>query len=134
MNVRKDPEDPEGSEDSQDPEDVLQKMQKRIIAFNDQRNWSQFHTPKDLALSLVLESAEVLEHFQWKNEREVREHLTRHKQDVAAELSDSLYWILLMAHYFDIDLEATFEAKMKQNEAKYPVEKAKGSHKKYTEL
>lgn len=115
------------------PEDIIKQMQQRIVAFNDARDWSQFHTPKDLALSLVLEAAEVLEHFQWKNEAEMREHLKKNKQEVGEELCDSLYWILLMAHYFDIDLFEAFEKKMRQNEAKYPVDKAKGSHKKYTE-
>ena len=112
--------------------DDIKQMQQQIIAFNDARDWSQFHTPKDLALSLVLEAAEVLEHFQWKNETEIREHLSKNKDEVGEELCDSLYWILLMAHYFDIDLRKAFEKKMKQNEAKYPVAKAKGSHKKYT--
>lgn len=114
-------------------EDIIKQMQLRIVAFNDARDWSQFHTPKDLALSLVLEAAEVLEHFQWKNEAEMREHIKKHKKEVGEELCDSLYWILLMAHYFDIDLFDAFDKKMKLNEAKYPVAKAKGSHKKYTE-
>lgn len=114
--------------------DIIQQMQARIVAFNNLRDWSKFHTPKDLALSLVLEAAEVLEHFQWKNEAEMREHLVTHKAEVGEELCDSLYWILLMAHYFDIDLAQAFEQKMQQNEAKYPVAKAKGSHKKYNQL
>lgn len=114
------------------PDDAIREMQKRIVAFNDARDWSQFHNPKDLALSLVLEASEVMEHFQWKNEEEMREHLKKHKNDVGEELCDSLYWILLMAHYFEVDLFDAFEKKMRQNEAKYPVEKAKGSHKKYT--
>ena len=115
------------------PDDVIHKLQQRIVRFNDERNWSQFHSPKDLAMSLVLEAAEVLEHFQWKNEQEMREHLKNHRADIGEELCDSLYWILLMAHYFGIDLEQAFEQKMQKNEAKYPVEKARDSHKKYTE-
>jgi len=114
--------------------DAITRMQQRIVQFNDARNWSQFHSPKDLAMSLVLEAAEVLEHFQWKNEQEMREHLQKNKGDVAEELVDCLYWVLLMAHYYDIDLEHMFEQKMQKNEAKYPVAKAKDSHKKYTEL
>jgi dCTP diphosphatase len=116
-----------------DSNEVIRKMQERIVTFNTERDWNQFHTPKDLALSLVLESAEVLEHFQWKNEAEMRDHLKKHKDDVGEELCDSLYWILLMAHYFDVDLTQAFEKKMQKNEKKYPIEKAKGSHKKYTE-
>ncbi len=116
------------------PEDTIAKLQKRIVAFNEARNWTQFHSPKDLALSLVLEASEVLEHFQWKTDDEMLEYLKIHKGDVADELCDTLYWVLLMAHYFDINLEQHFEHKMQKNEHKYPVEKAHDSHKKYTEL
>lgn len=115
-----------------DSSKIIREMQERIVRFNTERDWTQFHTPKDLALSLVLESTEVLEHFQWKNEAEMREHINNHKDDIGEELIDSFYWILLMAHYFDIDLTKAFEQKMQKNEQKYPVEKAKGSHKKYT--
>ena len=114
-------------------DDILKKMQQRIVAFNTERDWEQFHNPKDLAMSLVLEAAEVLEHFQWKNEDEVRAHLKNRGSDVGEELIDCLYWILLMAHYFDIDIKEAFDKKMEQNEAKYPSKKVKGSHKKYTE-
>jgi dCTP diphosphatase len=114
-------------------DDTFQKMQQRIVAFNEARDWPQFHTPKDLAMSLVLEAAEVLEHFQWKNEEEVREHLQNKKEDVGEELIDCLYWILLMAHYYKIDIPEAFNKKMQQNEEKYPAKKVRGSHKKYTE-
>ena len=114
-------------------DDTFTKMQRRIVAFNKARDWQQFHTPKDLAMSLVLEAAEVLEHFQWKNADEMREHLQNKKEAVGEELIDCLYWILLMAHYYDIDIPQAFDKKMEQNENKYPVKKAKGSHKKYTE-
>lgn len=112
----------------------LSEMQKRIVAFRDARDWKQFHNPKDLALSLVLEAAEVLEHFQWKSPEEIEKHLHNNKDDLAEELVDTLYWILLMAHDLDIDLQKAFSAKMDKNEAKYSVDKAKGNHKKYTQL
>ncbi|HEU5121618.1 MAG TPA: nucleotide pyrophosphohydrolase [Candidatus Saccharimonadales bacterium] len=114
-------------------DDVLVQMQERIVAFTTERDWQQFHTPKDLAISLVLEATEVLEHFQWKNENEMRQHLEERKDDVGEELIDCLYWILLMAKYYDIDIREAFDKKMRLNEAKYPVKKVKGSHKKYTE-
>jgi dCTP diphosphatase len=107
-------------------------MLERILTYVHARDWEQFHNPKDLAISLSLEANEVLEHFQWKNPDEIKQHLTDNKQDVAEELVDVLYWVLLTAHYLKIDLNKTFAKKMAQNEAKYPVEKAKGSHKKYT--
>ena len=112
----------------------LNKLQKQIVAFRDERNWKQFHNPKDVALSLVLEAAELMEHFQWKNEAEVEEHLKTNKSDVSDELSDVFYWVLLIAHDLDIDLEKALAEKMKKNAKKYPVEKSKDSHKKYSEL
>jgi NTP pyrophosphatase (non-canonical NTP hydrolase) len=114
--------------------DQIQKLTKRIIEFRDRRDWKQFHNPKDLALSLVLEATEVLEHFQWKNPEEIKNHLLENKEDVADELADVLYWILLMSHDFEIDIEKALMKKIEKNEAKYPEDKAKGSHKKYTEL
>ncbi|MCA9348665.1 nucleotide pyrophosphohydrolase [Candidatus Saccharibacteria bacterium] len=85
-------------------------------------------------MSLVLEAAEVLEHFQWKSPEEIEKHVRDNKADIGEELADTLYWILLMAHDLNIDIVEVFEAKMQKNEAKYSVEKAKGNHKKYTEL
>lgn len=112
----------------------LRDLQQRVIAFRDARDWKQFHNPKDLALSLVLEASEVLEHFQWKNEKELKGYLAKHKDEVGEELADALYWVLLMSHDLDIDLTKIFEEKMKKNENKYPVEKASGKHTKYNKL
>jgi dCTP diphosphatase len=105
----------------------------RIRNFNEQRDWSQFHNPKDLSISLSLEAAEVLEHFQWKSAEEMKAHLEKNGDAVADELADVLYWVLLMSDYFKIDLPGALDRKMSENEAKYPVAKAKGSHAKYTE-
>lgn len=112
----------------------LKKLTKKILDFRSARNWKQFHTPKDLALSLILEASELAEHFQWKNEAEIIEHLKNHKSDIGEELADTLYWILLMANDFNIDIVKAFEQKMKKNAIKYPVKKAKGVHTKYTQL
>ena len=112
----------------------IQELIERIIAFRDARDWKQFHNPKDLAISLMLESAEVVEHFQWKNAEEMAKHVQEHKGEVAEELADTLYWVLLLSHDLDIDLIEAFERKMAKNEQKYPVDKAKGKHTKYTEL
>lgn len=112
----------------------LADLQKVIRKFCDDRNWDQFHNGKDLSISLSLEAAELLEHFQWKNEAEIEKHLKDQKPEVAAELADVFYWVLLIANKFDIDLVKSFSEKMTANELKYPVEKARNSHKKYTEL
>ncbi len=106
----------------------------RIIAFRDARDWKQFHNPKDVALSLVLEAGEVMEHFQWKSPDEARAHILAHKEDLADELADVLYWVLLMSHDLDIDVRRALENKLMKNELKYPIEKAKGKHTKYTKL
>ncbi len=112
----------------------IQKFTERIITFRDARDWKQFHNPKDLALSLVLEASEVLEHFQWKNKEEMEKYIKTNKTDIGEELSDVLYWVLLMSHDLKIDISDALEKKIKKNEDKYPVEKAKGKHTKYTKL
>ena len=112
----------------------VEELTARIIAFRDARDWKQFHNPKDLALSLVLEAAEVMEHFQWKNSEEMLKHLDEHKAEVGEELADVLYWILLMGHDFNIDVLKALETKIEKNESRYPVEKSKGVHTKYDRL
>jgi NTP pyrophosphatase (non-canonical NTP hydrolase) len=113
---------------------TIESLTSRIVAFRDARDWKQFHNPKDLALSLVLEAAEVMEHFQWKNSEEMLRHLNEHKTEVGEELADVLYWILLMGHDFNIDILEALEKKIEKNESKYPVEKSKGVHTKYDKL
>ncbi len=112
----------------------IEALTKRIIEFRDRRDWKQFHNPKDVALSLVLEATELMEHFQWKNPDEMRKHLVEKKEYISDELADVLYWVLLMSHDFEIDIEKALLKKIEKNEAKYPEDKAKGSHAKYTEL
>ena len=112
----------------------LEKLTKNIIAFRDSRDWKQFHNPKDLAISLTLEAGELLEHFQWKNADEVREYLTKNKQDVSDEVADVFNYLILIANELDIDLVKVTAEKLEKSAAKYPVEKSKGNHKKYTEL
>lgn len=112
----------------------LRELTEKINAHRDARDWRQFHTPKDLALSLILEAAEVLELFQWKKEDEAVDFVKNHKEQIGEELSDVLYWVLTLAHDCGIDIKEAFERKMKMNEEKYPVDKAKGRKEKYTEL
>lgn len=112
----------------------LSDLQKAIVSFRDARDWKQFHNPKDMALSLVLEAAEVLEHFQWRSLEEAEQYIRTNRDDIAEELADTLYWILLIANDLDIDIVEASKKKMAKNEQKYAVDKAKGNHKKYTEL
>lgn len=112
----------------------IEDLTKRILAFRDARNWKQFHNPKDMSLSLVLEAAEVMEHFQWKNKEEMEKYVKENKVAIGEELADVLYWVLLMSYDLNIDVFEALEKKIKINEDKYPVEKAKGKHTKYNKL
>ena len=109
-------------------------LQKKIVSFRDARDWKQFHNPKDLSISLVLEATEVMEHFQWKSVEEMREHIDKNKEAIGEELADTLYWILLLSNDLNVDIMKAFETKMEQNEKKYPIAKSKGSHKKYNDF
>lgn len=113
---------------------TISSLQKLVVDFRNERDWKQFHNPKDMALSLSLESGEVMEHFQWKNEKEIEEYLKLHRDEVSKELADVLYWLLLMSEDLEINLSESFIKKLNENAKKYPVEKAKGNHKKYNEL
>jgi len=112
----------------------IELIKKKILKFRDERDWKQFHNPKDLSLSLLLESAELLEHFQWKNGEQINEHLINKKGEISEELADILYYVLLISNDLDIDILKELEKKIEKNKAKYPVDKSKGNSKKYTEL
>lgn len=115
-------------------EDSIGKFIQTIVAFRDARNWKQFHNPKDMALSLALESVEVLEHFQWKNGDELDRYIKENRSAIGEELADVLYWVLLMSHDLNIDIGSAFGKKMRTNAKKYPVKKARGKSTKYSEL
>jgi len=103
---------------------------RRVLRFRDDRNWKQFHTPKDLALSLMLEAAELLETFQWSG----TDRKCAGKRDkVREELADVLSYCILMADVWGLDLDEIMNEKISRNEEKYPVDKAWGNAAKYTE-
>jgi dCTP diphosphatase len=114
--------------------DAIAKLTKLAVKFREERDWKQFHNPKDMAVSLALEAAELLELVQWKNGEELKRYLSDHRDKLEDELSDVLYWILVLAHDNGIDLSKAFEQKIAKNRAKYPIHKARGKAKKYTEL
>jgi NTP pyrophosphatase (non-canonical NTP hydrolase) len=109
----------------------MQHLQQKIIEFRDARNWKQFHTPKDLAISLSLEAGELLENFQWKSSEEA---VKTNLENIKDEIADVVIYALLLSHELGIDLEKAVIDKIKKNEQKYPIEKSFGSKKKYTEL
>lgn len=104
---------------------------KEIKEFCEERDWSQFHDPKNLAISLALESAEVLELFQWTKDNQVKPDKINELPD---ELADVLYWVIMLSNHYDIDLFSALKSKMEKNRKKYPIDKAKGKSDKYTEL
>lgn len=114
----------------------LSRLTARVIAFRDERDWKQFHKPKDLALALNIEAGELAELFLWKDEEQTEAiraggpKLTA----VADELADILIYSLLLAEHYDVDLARAVESKLEKNARKYPVSRAKGNAKKYTEL
>lgn len=112
----------------------IKALTEKIKKFRDERDWMQFHNHKDVALSLVLEAAEVLEHFQWKKPEEVENHGKACKDEIADELADVAMYLFELADNLGIDLAKAIEVKMAKNALKYPVEKSKGKHTKYNKL
>ena len=113
----------------------IKKLTKKINKFVKERDWKQFHNHKDMALSLVLEAVEVLEHFQWKASiKDINKHAKHKKADIADELADVAIYLFELADNLGVDVAKAVEAKLKKSSAKYPVSKARGSAKKYTEL
>jgi len=109
---------------------------KAVLAFRDERDWRQFHNPKDLAISICLEAAELLEPFQWKRPDEIADFLAEgaNRRRVADEMADVLILLLSMADVLGIDLVEAARAKLAENARKYPVAQARGNAKKYDEL
>jgi NTP pyrophosphatase (non-canonical NTP hydrolase) len=112
----------------------LRDLSAALVQFSEARDWAQFHSPKNLASALSVEAAELLEHFQWLTEAQSRDLSNEKKAAVAAEMADVFLYLLNLSEKLGIDLMAASWAKLEANGEKYPVEKAKGSMKKYTDL
>ena len=106
----------------------LKDLEQLLVDFRDQRDWQQFHNPKDLAIALSLEAGELLEAFLWKPAVEGK------MEKVKEELADVFAYGLLLAHYYNLNVEEIIREKVALNASKYPVEKAKGNATKYNEL
>lgn len=104
----------------------MEELIRKILLFRDQRDWKQFHTPENLAKSISIEAAELLENFQWDNDFD--------KNKVTEELADVMMYCILMADSIDVDILKIIEDKLNKNSLKYPVDKSKGNSKKYTEF
>lgn len=109
----------------------MKELMNKINQFRDDRDWRKFHNEKDLAISISLEASELLELFQWKNSEEVVESSL---EEIKEELADVFIYSFMMADNLNLDVEEIIKSKLDLNEQKYPVEKSRGSNKKYNEL
>jgi NTP pyrophosphatase (non-canonical NTP hydrolase) len=107
-----------------------------VRKFSEERDWNQFHNAKDLAIGIVTEASELLETFRFKSEKEVADLFTNEAsfKRVRDELADVFYFAFRLAQRYDVDISSSLEEKIEQNAMNYPIDKAKGSNKKYTEL
>jgi len=112
----------------------IEELQATLRQFAAERDWEQFHTPKNLAASLSIEAAEVLEHFQWLTDEQSRQLTGEQREKVGHEIADVLLYLLQLSDQLSIDPLAAAREKLAINAAKYPADKARGSSKKYTEL
>lgn len=113
----------------------INELKEIVKKFCDDRDWDQYHNAKDLAIGIITESSELLEHFRFKDERQVEEMFKNpeKKQEISEELVDVLYFVLRLAERYNIDLTTEVNKKMIKNAQKYPVDKFKGQNRKYSE-
>lgn len=115
-----------------DAETTLQQLKDRMARFVGERDWEQFHTPKNLSMSIAIEAAELMEHFQWLTVEESKNLAAQELADIGEELADIVIYALSLSNVLDLDLSRTIVAKMEKNIRKYPREKVRGKAHKYT--
>jgi NTP pyrophosphatase (non-canonical NTP hydrolase) len=113
---------------------ISDNLRNEIIEFRRLRDWQQFHTPRNLATAISIEAAELLEPFRWSTSTDEGDVAKKKHQELSEELADLAILITLLAHDLSIDMENAVAMKLKSNAEKYPIEKSRGSSKKYTEL
>lgn len=118
----------------QDTQTTLQDIKNKIKEFIEERDWRQYHNPKNSTMNLIGEAAELMEHFTWSTTEESWQVARDKKEEVEHEIADVIYTIFDICTILDIDIATIFEKKMVLNAQKYPVEKAKSKNLKYTEL
>jgi len=107
---------------------------EKIKIFRDDRDWMQFHDPKNMAVSIIIEASELLEHFQWKGKKEIEIYVKKNKGEIQDEVADIALYLFELADNLEINLLDAMKKKLKKNAIKYPIEKAKGKHTKYNRL
>ena len=115
-------------------DDQMEDIKLKLQEFVQERDWSQFHSPKNLAMALSVEVSEILEELQWLTEEQSRNLPKEKVEKIRLEMADVFIYLIMLADKYDIDLIKAAEDKIKINEKKYPIEKSKGNTKKYTEL
>lgn len=115
-----------------DRETTLQDLKERMAAFVRERDWEQFHTPKNLSMSIAIEAAELMEHFQWLTAEQSRDLDGQALADVGEELADIVIYALSLSNFLGLDLSDTVLRKMDKNERKYPADQVRGKAHKYT--
>jgi dCTP diphosphatase len=113
--------------------DSLENLRAKINAFVVERDWAQFHTPKNLAMAMIVEAAELVEQFQWDTPKESQQLTPEKREAVSHELADAFVYLLRIAEVLEIDLIEAANKKIALNALKYPAEKVRGSNAKYTE-
>jgi dCTP diphosphatase len=112
----------------------MEEVIQRIRNFRDARDWLQFHDPKNLAVSISIEAAELLEEFQWMTREESERHAVENVEQISDEVADVAIYLIELCDVLKIDLAKAIHAKLDKNEKKYPVEKSRGKSTKYTKL
>lgn len=112
----------------------MNQILNKIKKFRDDRDWMQFHDPKNMAVSIILEASELLEHFQWKTVEEVEEYAKQNHDEIKDEIADIALYLFELADNLSVDLINAMEQKLAKNEKKYPAEKARGKHTKYNQF
>lgn len=118
-----------------DKDTTITELKKKTRKFTDDREWDQFHNAKDIAIAIVNEASEILEHFVYKSNEEVENMFkdSKKREEVEDEVADTIWAIMMLAERYDIDISTALDKKLKKTALKYPIEKAKGINKKYTE-
>ncbi len=123
-------------EGNMDDKTNVTELKELVKTFCEERDWGQYHNAKELAIGIVTEASELLEHFRFKSENQVDAMFEDNskRQELIEEISDVLYFLVRLAQRYNVDLSTELENKMKKNGEKYPIEKVKGCNKKYNEL
>src|SRR5690348_7445880 len=100
---------------------TIEELQNIAVSFRNEREWKKVHSPKDMVMGLICEAAELMEHFKYRNGKELDNYLLSHKKEISEELSDVLFWVLLIGKDFNIDIVKEYKEKMKKNAIKYPL-------------